>query len=116
MRFSTEADDCLGHYGLFQEQYQPWRITICSDIGFVMLHEFGHAWERANLDLDQRMAYATNRGFPTWNSPEFARDERAAEEAAFVLQQVLSRTNPPDTERWADIATAYDLLLQLAVT
>ena len=114
VRFSTVPDDCLGHYGLFQEQYRPWRITICSEIGFVMLHEFGHAWERANLDVDEREAYAARRGFPTWNSLEFPREERAAEEAAFVLQQVLSRTNPPDNDRWRDITAAYDALLELA--
>jgi hypothetical protein len=32
---SSDIENCRGHLGAFQPQFTPWRIVICSDIGFV---------------------------------------------------------------------------------
>jgi hypothetical protein len=97
---------------LFDPSTRPWTVSICSDAGYVVTHELAHAWEAANLDDAQRQQYMTVRGFATWNGHDVGRDERAIEDAAFMIQQNLMASEHVDTtsDRWQDRIFAYELL------
>ena len=112
VRFSDDPTDCQGHDGLFDPSTRPWTISICSDVGYVVTHELAHAWEAANLDDSEREHYMVVRGFETWNGQHVDRDERAIEEAAFMVQQNLMASDHVDTtsDRWQDRIFAYELL------
>lgn len=110
-----EPDDgmepCSGRHGLFLPEREPWRVLVCSELPFVLTHELAHAWERATLDDGQRAAYSAERGFEGWNPPDADWDERAIEDAAFVLQQnLMAGRVDPSSERWIELAAAYELL------
>lgn len=111
VHFLDDMAACRDHYGLFQEGFTPWRVLICSDVPFVLPHELGHAWVAANLtDLD-RDRYRQTRGFTNWNDRDSPWNERATEDAAFILQQNLTAINVSSRSAlWRERADAFELL------
>jgi hypothetical protein len=106
-----EENDCGRHLGLFQQGFTPWRILVCSDLGFVPTHELAHAWEAANLDDVARARYVEQRGLTDWSDKDIPRDARGEEDAAFVIQQNLMSPNPQLASRtWQERLAAYELL------
>ncbi len=103
---------CNRHLGLFQPQFEPWRVLVCSDLDFVITHELAHVWERANLDDHQRDAYSRQRGFARWDHAADAEwRDRPIEDVAFVIQQnLMSRSADPTNDRWAELLGAYEAL------
>jgi hypothetical protein len=109
--FDSDDESCNGHLGLFQPSLQPWRITICSDLDFVPVHELAHAWIEANVDELTRLRYLELRGSASWNSSEDDWSDRGVEDAAFVIQQNLRAGVTGELNReWEARATAYELL------
>ncbi len=111
VHFLDDMAACRDHYGLFQEGYTPWRVLICSGVPFVLPHELGHAWVAANLtDLD-RDQYRQARGFTNWNDRNSPWNERATEDAAFILQQNLTaQYASKSSAMWRERAEAFELL------
>lgn len=111
VRFFDDEADCGGHYGLFQQQFTPWRILVCSDLAFVPTHELAHAWEAANLSDEDRDRYLEARGLGTWSDPASPWKERGVEDAAFMIQQNLTVTSAPlASPRSRERMAAYELL------
>lgn len=111
VRFFDDKDGCKGHFGLFQQRYSPWRISICSDLPFVLTHELAHAWEAANLDDEDRRRYLELRALTSWNDRDVPWRDRGSEDAAFVIQQNLTATRrPPSSEEWQSRVERYELL------
>lgn len=114
IRFDDDPAECRGHDGLFQEQYTPWRVLICSDLPYVFPHELAHAWEAANLTDEARRRYVARFGLTTWDGRDVPWNQRGEEHAAFVIQQNLRDTSAdPDSPVWADKVAAYELLTGL---
>jgi hypothetical protein len=113
--FSDSDADCGGHEGLFERRFDPWRISVCSDLAFVITHELAHAWESANLNDGDRARYLEARELTTWSDQDAPWDERGAEDAAFIIQQnlMLIAKQPASTVRTERIH-AYELLVSLA--
>ena len=110
--FSNNEQDCNSHLGLFQPTRQPWRITICSELDFIPVHELAHAWIEANVDRQTRTAYVQHRHKRSWNSPQHDWNERGVEDAAFIIQQNLTSQLQGDlTDEWERRASAYELLV-----
>jgi hypothetical protein len=106
---------CNGHLGLFERQYQPWRIRICSELPFVMTHELAHAWEAANLDEGDRIHYLEARGLESWSDPADPWAERGQEDAAFIIQQILMMPHAATSSpAWGERIAAYELLTIIA--
>jgi hypothetical protein len=103
-------DGCYGHLGLFDPNSIPWRVTVCSDLAFVLTHELAHAWAAANLDDAERAGYLAHRGLSSWNDPDLHWRERGTEDAAFVLQQVLMSKHLQPQSVWAERIEAYEQL------
>lgn len=113
--FSDDDRDCHGHYGVFEAARDPWRITICSELAFVLFHELAHAWIKANVDETTRAAYLALRNKPSWNSSQHDWDERGVEDAAFVIQQnLMIRPRCDLTDEWERRATAFEFLVGAA--
>jgi hypothetical protein len=115
--FSDTDVACAGHEGLFERRFDPWRISVCSDLAFVITHELAHAWEASNLDDDDRARYLEARELTTWSDQDVPWDERGGEDAAFIIQQNLmliaqQAPSPTRTER----IQAYLLLIALATS
>lgn len=111
VRFFEDREGCRGHFGLFQSRFSPWRISICSDLPFVLPHELAHAWEAANLDDQDRRHYLEVRGLTAWNDKEVPWGDRGSEDAAFVIQQNLTATRrPPSSGEWLSRIERYELL------
>jgi hypothetical protein len=109
--FSDDDRACNGHLGLFESSQQPWRITICSDLAFVPVHELAHAWIKSNINEPTRHRYLQIRNKTGWNSPELDWNERGVEDAAFVIQQNLMANFTGElNEEWNSRATAYEFL------
>ena len=109
--FSDDDRDCNGHDGLFETSYDPWRLTICSDLAFVPVHELAHAWIEANIDGSTQQAYTELRGKASWNSPHHNWNERGVEDAAFVIQQNLtSNVTGELSDEWQNRVHAYEFL------
>jgi hypothetical protein len=109
--FSDSDDACRGHLGLFDPNSTPWRVDVCSDLEFVLTHELAHAWAAANLDESQRAAYVAYRQLAAWNDPDLHWRERGAEDAAFVMQQVLMAEHVrQDSSVWTERVDAYEQL------
>ncbi len=107
--FTTDEDQCNGFMGLFQPNAGGWRIDICSDLAFVIPHELGHAWERANLDHDDHAEYMDARGLEHWRHSK--RVEAGVEDVALVIQHIVLGGGSSHRE---DISDAFDLLTSLA--
>ncbi len=108
--FFDDPASCDGALGRFQPLHTPWRIRVCSDLDFVVTHELAHAWEKANLSDEQRTAHLEYRGLEAWNDPDVDWNQRGAEDAAFVIQQMLMVENPPETTTWRDRSEAFERL------
>ncbi len=114
VRFYDQADECRGHLGLFQPQYSPPRVLVCSELGFVVPHEIAHAWDEANLDDEDRARYVAAEGLETWDDPNSDREQKGVEDAAFIIQQNLMATNPPlSSPTWERRTVAYERLTGL---
>lgn len=110
--FRSDRADCKDHYGLFESNPTPARITVCSHLPWVIPHELAHAWVEVSLDDLAREEYRISRKLPTWNSREFSWNERATEDAAFVLQQVLmGQAGLLISDGWERHLDAFDLLV-----
>lgn len=111
VHFFDDEAGCHGHLGGFQRGFTPWRVLVCSDLAFVPVHEFAHAWEAANLDDNARAHYVAVRGMPTWNDHDVHWSERGIEDAAFIIQQNLMAKNPNlDSPTWTERTAVYELL------
>jgi len=88
--FATTDALCQGHLGLFERGFAPWKITICSELGFVFEHELAHAWEAATLTDELREGFMELRGYTVWSRPGVPWNERGVEGVAFIIQQGLS--------------------------
>ena len=109
--FSNDSADCKGHYGLFQPRVEPKRITVCSNYDFVLTHELAHAWIHAHIDTDTIVRYLELRGKSTWDDHDQAWADRGLEDAAFVIQQNLTRTSPAHaTDERTSRTAAFELL------
>jgi len=106
--FADDPSKCGGHDGLFLSQHDPWQVLVCSDLEFVVTHEFAHAWEAANLDDDDRANYVERRGLTTWDSPDAPWGERGVEDLAFMMQQNLMAGHvDAASDRWIERTDAY---------
>ena len=111
VRFSTDEADCHGHPGVFESGTSPWRISICSDLAFVLTHELAHAWTEANLDDGDRDAYVVARGLPAWRGDDLEWGERGVEDAAFMIQQnLMAGSVRADSPAWIERMEAYEQL------
>lgn len=109
--FSESDDACHGHPGLFDRGSTPWRVSVCSELEFVLTHELAHAWADANLDEARRTAYTEYRGLPAWRDLDLPWRERGTEDAAFVMQQVLMAKHVPlDSPVWVERIDAFEQL------
>jgi hypothetical protein len=109
--YSDDEAACEGHLGIFDQRAEPWRITICSDLDFVIAHELAHAWTAANLDDTDRSRYTTARGLTNWADHDTPWNERATEDAAFIIQQNLTMQHVPlSSPTWLERIDAYELL------
>ena len=93
VRFDPSRELCGGAEGLYQQTAEGERIvTICirdSDSFAAqlerrrtLLHEFGHAWDYANLTSDDRQELARILGADDWNDPLVAWADRGVERFA----------------------------------
>jgi len=113
--FHADDEPCKGHDGLFQPQFSPWRVLVCSQADYVLTHELAHAWEAANLDDDDRARYVRHRGLTAWLGTDLEWSERGVEDAAFMLQQnLMMRPLRVDNDRWAERLDAYRMLTGMA--
>ncbi len=87
--FAGTETSCKGHHGLFQQSHTPWRITICSDVGFVYEHELAHGWLAATMTDEQREGFMDLRGYTVWSDHDVPWNERGIEGVAFIIQQGL---------------------------
>jgi hypothetical protein len=111
VRFSTDEADCHGHPGVFESGTSPWRVSICSDLKFVLTHELAHAWTEANLDDGDRDAYVVARGLPAWRGDDLEWGDRAVEDAAFMIQQnLMAGSVRADSPAWIERMEAYEQL------
>ncbi len=111
VQIHSDEVKCDGHGGIFRYSGSDMHIDLCSDVPYVIVHELGHAWSHANMTDTDRRSYTRTRGLPTWNDWSFEWKERAAEDAAFVLQQnLMATTSVRATARWDDLISAYEAL------
>lgn len=113
--FGHDTSRCDGHMGEFEKHRTPWRISVCSELEFVIPHEIAHAWAAANLDDAERSRYTAARGFTNWSDHTRPWAERACEDAAFIMQQNLRDVGrvPPTSATWIERMEAYELLTGL---
>jgi hypothetical protein len=84
---------------------------VCSDLPFVLTHELAHAWAAANLTNAARARYTAARGFANWADHDAPWDERATEDAAFIVQQnLMMRSVDLESPAWIERVEAYELL------
>lgn len=110
--FDPTTASCKGYRGLFQTGFSPWRVSICSEAGFVYEHELAHAWEAVTLTDEQREEFMAFRGYTVWSDHAVSWKERGVEDAVFIIQQGLGGLPlPPDLfdEHRSRIA-AFELL------
>lgn len=95
--FDPSTTSCNGYRGLFQTSFSPWRISICSEAGFVYEHELAHAWETAVLSDELREEFMALRGYSVWSDHDVAWNRRGVEDAVVIIQQGLGGLPlPPD--------------------
>jgi len=112
--FSANEADCKGHFGLFQRQFSPWRIMICSELDFVLTHELAHAWLASTLDDERQTEFVEFQGLEAWSGSDLEWDERGVEHAAFVMQQNLMTAKPaPQSRTWQQRIAGFELLTGL---
>jgi len=109
IRFWDDRESCDGYLGVFRTA--TWAIDICSELPFVLPHEMGHAWERANLSDASRDTYMATYGFEFWQEGTTVRNEQAIEDVAFVIQLVILGGGRSGR---SNVDQAFDLLVGLA--
>lgn len=108
--FVNSAASCRDNDGWFEPGAVA-RITICSDLAYVVTHELAHAWLEVNLDDHARERYLAARGLPTWNDHGLPWEARGVEDAAFVIQQNLMIDRIVScNDLWLGRAAAFELL------
>jgi hypothetical protein len=109
--FGADPAACHGYLGTFDRSTDPWTVTICSDLDFVVPHELAHAWEAANVDDATRDAYLAHRGLQVWRSASVEWGDRGVEDAAFIVQQNLT-AGPVrlESDAWQERTAAYEVL------
>ena len=90
--FDMAGEACKGHPGLFTKG-APAVIQLCTELRHVILHELAHAWEWHTVADEIRDEFVADRGLPTWNSREFAWEERGVEEFADIVAAGLVLVN-----------------------
>jgi hypothetical protein len=109
--FFDDEVECGGHHGTYRRNTTPAQIRICSDKPFVLPHELAHAWEAENVSDEMRETYVTDRELSTWSDHGYEWNERGVEDAAFVVQQNLTKKNVRTTSStWQGRMAAYELL------
>lgn len=109
--FHEDRAGCSGHHGLFETQYEPWRLSVCDDFPYVVTHELAHAWEAARLTDPDRERYLAHRGLDVWLAADVPWGERGIEDAAFIVQQNLTATRADlQSSRWIERVDAYEVL------
>jgi len=108
--FATQdLDACRGNLGLFSRNVIPLNLTVCSDLEFIVIHEFAHAWIHVHLDDRDQEKYTALRGLETWNGSDAEWKDRGVEDAAFVIQQSLMGVGTAMTTRLVlDRIDAYE--------
>ena len=115
IHFFEEPESCGGEIGRFEANETPWKISVCSDLGFVLVHELAHAWERANVTKAQRRAFVAARNVASWNDSGDEWADRGVEQAAFVIQQnLLDGEVRSVSAEWADRFAAFEILTGVA--
>jgi len=109
VHFHRDEAGCDGHLGLFDFVPEPWRVDICSSLPFVIAHELGHAWERANLSGEDRQTYINFRGLTEWQNLERPRNEQGIEDVAFNIQLAIVYGPGGDDEVARVIAVLWEL-------
>ncbi len=100
VRFDPTRELCGHAQGRFQQASDGERfVTICTRDGDsfaadldrrrTLLHEFGHAWDFANLSDDDRAGLAGLLGAEAWNDPEAAWEDRGVERFAEAFVYAL---------------------------
>jgi hypothetical protein len=111
VRFFARNTACAGHLGLFEADFRPWRISICSAMDFVHEHELAHAWEFANVTDQDRDDFMAKQGLERWNHAEDEWSERGVEMAAFIVQQgLLDRPVGSSSAEMQSRLEAFELL------
>lgn len=111
IRHHDDEAPCYGHKGYFDPSSTPWHVDVCSDLAFVVTHELAHAWIEAHLDQAARSAVVAATGAAAWNTTAVGWNDRAVEQAAFVMQQILMVDGRREvTGTWADRAELYVLI------
>ncbi len=68
--------------------YFEGRVTLCEGYAaFVPTHELAHAWIDVRATAETRQAFMDLRGWDEWAEAGVSWQERAFEDAAFVVQQ-----------------------------
>lgn len=111
VQIHPDKEACDGHGGMFRYSGSNLHIDFCSDQRYVILHELGHAWVHANVSDTDQDRYTDYRDLPTWNDWSYEWGQRAAEDAAFVLQQNLMADAPVrSSNRWLNLIDAFEML------
>ena len=85
------TDACMGRNGMHVVDDGRSTIHICTrDAGriqeFLFLHELAHAWDRANLSAERRLAFLEQRGLAEWNNLDTDQwHDRGGEHAAEII-------------------------------
>ncbi|MCL1600646.1 MAG: hypothetical protein M3112_03815 [Actinomycetia bacterium] len=96
---------CGGNSGLFTPGSEIDRIDLCVDTPFIILHEFGHAWENRFGTDDAREQLLDGLGLEFWTGADVKYRRRGVEAAANLIAWGLSspsvaeRGQSPNTDR-----------------
>ncbi|MGI9610203.1 MAG: hypothetical protein ACR2NL_07895 [Acidimicrobiia bacterium] len=110
VRFAPDPTSCRGHDGYFQPKFSPWRLTICSERDYVLLHELAHAWAEARLDDAKKQRFVDRLGLPSWNDKGDDWGDRGTEVAAFTIQQNLEDRVVPNSRTWRQRMADFEFL------
>lgn len=76
---------CDGHAGLYSPRPHIDRIDICTDAAFIVLHEFGHAWEYRFGTDETRERLLDQLELDAWTGADVAYRQRGEEAAAYLV-------------------------------
>ena len=93
--FDIDGEACKGHPGLFTKG-TPAVIQLCTEMRHIVLHELAHAWEWHSVEDPVRDDFVAEMGLPTWNSRDFAWEQRGVEEFADIVAAGLVLSNGSD--------------------
>jgi hypothetical protein len=96
---------CGGNSGLYTPGSEIDRIDLCVDTPFIILHEFGHAWEKRLGTDEAREQLLDGLGLEFWTGVDVKYRRRGIEAAAnliawgLTVPTVAERGQAPDTDR-----------------